>query len=56
MPEPARNAMGRRGRDWVMAHFDAAGVAQQTLRLYGEIVGPDGAPALVPQSDKMGAI
>ena len=56
MPEPARKAMGRRGRDWVMAHFDAAGVAEQTLRLYGEIAGRDCAPALVPQSDKMSAI
>jgi glycosyltransferase involved in cell wall biosynthesis len=40
MPEPARNAMGRRGRDWVLDHFNAAGVAEQTLRLYGEIAGP----------------
>jgi len=43
MPEPARLAMGARGRDWVVGHFDAPVVAQQTLRLYAEIAGR-GAP------------
>jgi glycosyltransferase involved in cell wall biosynthesis len=56
MDEPARRAMGRRGRDWVLGHFNAAEVAAQTLRLYGEITGRDSAPALVPQSDKISAI
>jgi len=48
--------MGLRGRDWVLGHFDAAEVAAQTLRLYGEITGRHSAPALVPQSDKISAI
>jgi glycosyltransferase involved in cell wall biosynthesis len=55
LDDGARNAMGRRGRDWVLGHFDAEGVAAQTLRLYGEIVGCVSAPALVPQTDKIRA-
>jgi glycosyltransferase involved in cell wall biosynthesis len=39
MPEPARRAMGARGRDWVLGHFGTSVVAQQTLRLYAEIAG-----------------
>jgi glycosyltransferase involved in cell wall biosynthesis len=49
MEEPARNAMGLRGRDWVLGQFKAAGIAAQTLRLYDEIAGRDKAPDLVPQ-------
>ena len=49
MEEPTRNAIGLRGRDWVLDHFNAAGVTAQTLRLYGEIAGRKSAPALVPQ-------
>jgi glycosyltransferase involved in cell wall biosynthesis len=49
LPEPARSAIGTRGRDWVLGHFNVAGVAEQTLRLYGEIAGRESAPALVPQ-------
>jgi glycosyltransferase involved in cell wall biosynthesis len=45
LPEPARRAMGARGRDWVLGHFNAGTVAEQTLRLYGEITGRDKAPA-----------
>ncbi len=56
LAEPIRNAMGRRGRDWVLGHFDGAGVAAQTLQLYGEIAGRACAPALVPRSDKISAI
>jgi glycosyltransferase involved in cell wall biosynthesis len=60
LEEPARNAMGLRGRDWVLEQFDAGRVATQTLRLYGEIAGREMAPALVPQSlhgsDKISAI
>jgi glycosyltransferase involved in cell wall biosynthesis len=37
MPEPNRATIGRRGRDWVLGHFNAEIVAEQTLRLYGEI-------------------
>ena len=39
LPEPPRRAMGARGRDWVLSHFDTPVVAQQTLRLYDEITG-----------------
>ena len=39
LPEPARRAMGARGRDWVLGHFNAGAVAEQTLRLYDEIAG-----------------
>lgn len=40
MPEPNRATIGRRGRDWVLGHFNAEIVAEQTLRLYGEIARP----------------
>ncbi len=49
LDEPARNAMGLRGRDWVLEQFNAAGIAAQTLRLYGEIAGRENEPALVPR-------
>jgi glycosyltransferase involved in cell wall biosynthesis len=39
MPEPVRRAIGARGRDWVLGHFSAPVVAEQTLRLYREIAG-----------------
>lgn len=58
--EATRRAMGARGRDWVLGHFNAAGISAQTLRLYGEIAGREEAPALVPQAspkpDKISAI
>ena len=44
LSEPARNAMGRRGRDWVLGHFDGEGVAAQMLALYSEITGRPCAP------------
>jgi glycosyltransferase involved in cell wall biosynthesis len=56
LSESVRNAVGRRGRDWVLGHFDGAGVAAQTLQLYGEIAGRVCTPAPVPQSDKISAI
>jgi glycosyltransferase involved in cell wall biosynthesis len=40
MPEPNRATIGRRGRDWVLGHFNAEIVAEQTLQLYGEIARP----------------
>ncbi len=49
MPEASRRLMGVRGREWVLDHFNATAVAEQTLRLYGEIAGSANAPALVPQ-------
>ncbi|HWU27421.1 MAG TPA: glycosyltransferase [Rhizomicrobium sp.] len=39
MPEPNRATIGRRGRDWVLEHFNDEIVAEQTLRVYGQIVG-----------------
>lgn len=61
LSEPARNAMGRRGREWVLGHFDGDGVAAQTLRLYSEIAGrpitQEGrGSAALSQSDKISAI
>lgn len=49
MPEPTRRAMGARGRDWVLGHFNAATVAEQTLRLYDEIAEQQEPRAVVPQ-------
>ncbi len=37
MPEPARRAIGERGRNWVLTNFNAPAVAEQTLRLYADI-------------------
>ena len=37
MPEPNRATIGRRGRDWVLSHFNADTVTEQTLVLYGQI-------------------
>ncbi|HEY6025298.1 MAG TPA: glycosyltransferase [Pseudolabrys sp.] len=39
IPAPMRAAMGGRGRDWVLGHFNAGVVAEQTLRLYDEATG-----------------
>ncbi|HVZ53297.1 MAG TPA: glycosyltransferase [Pseudolabrys sp.] len=39
MPEPTRAAMGVRGHDWVIDHFNAAAVSEQTLRLYRTATG-----------------
>ncbi len=49
LPEASRSAIGMRGRDWALGHFNAPAIAEQTLRLYGEIAGREVAPALVPQ-------
>lgn len=61
LPEPARNAMGRRGREWVLGHFDGKRVAGLTLQVYSEIAGrpiagEPCAPAALSQSDKISAI
>ncbi len=51
MPEPVRATIGARGRDWVLGHFDAARIAEQTLALYAEIAGRSAAaPPLTPQA------
>jgi len=39
MPEPARAAMGRRGRAWVIDQFDASVAARRMLALYRELSG-----------------
>lgn len=41
MPEPNLAAMGRRGREWVLGHFNAGLAAERMLKLYGEVAGPD---------------
>jgi len=42
MPEPNSATIGRRGREWVVGHFNPEIVAEQTLRLYGEIARQSG--------------
>jgi glycosyltransferase involved in cell wall biosynthesis len=37
MPELNRATLGRRGREWVLAHFNSASVTEQMLRIYDEI-------------------
>jgi glycosyltransferase involved in cell wall biosynthesis len=50
MPEPNRATIGRRGREWVLSHFNADIVAEQTLRIYGRIAGvPEGTAAPIKQ-------
>ena len=39
MPAPTRDAIGARGRDWVVGHFHPSGVAEQTLWLYSDAMG-----------------
>jgi len=46
MPESERRAIGARGREWVVGHFNPATVAAQTLRLYGEVIAGAEAPAV----------
>jgi glycosyltransferase involved in cell wall biosynthesis len=50
MPEPNRATIGRRGREWVLGHFNADVVAEQTLRVYGRIAGmPEVTAAAIKQ-------
>lgn len=37
LPESARQAIGARGRDWVLEHFNAAAVSEMTLKLYADV-------------------
>ena len=40
LSDAARNAIGRRGREWVADHFDAAGIERATLALYADVTRP----------------
>ena len=55
MPEQNRATIGRRGREWVLEHFNQTIVAEQTLRLYGDIVEKSRRKENAGQ-DKIGAI
>jgi glycosyltransferase involved in cell wall biosynthesis len=50
MPEPNRATIGRRGRDWVVGHFNAATVTEQTLHLYRGVIGATRIPAVPAQN------
>ncbi|MGC1465373.1 MAG: glycosyltransferase [Pseudolabrys sp.] len=50
MPEQTRRAIGARGRDWVLSHFNAEAIAERTLKLYDEIAED------ARRQDKIGAI
>lgn len=56
MSKTAVDAMGVRGRDWVLGHFDAGIGAEQMLRLYADVAGRSDAPVLVPESAETSAI
>jgi glycosyltransferase involved in cell wall biosynthesis len=43
MTEAERQAIGARGREWVLGHFDAAAAAEPTLKLYAEVTAGLGA-------------
>ena len=42
LTDSARSAIGRRGREWVADHFDAATIEQATLALYADVTRPRG--------------
>lgn len=48
LPEPARRAMGDRGRERIRAHYDLARVAERWEDLYREVLARKGL-ALAPQ-------
>jgi glycosyltransferase involved in cell wall biosynthesis len=50
MPELTRRAMGARGRDWVLGHFNPEVVAAQVLKLYGAAIERN-SPDAVPQAE-----
>ena len=52
MPEPTRRAIGARGREWVLGHFNEATVVAQALQLYGDVIKAEKTPALVLQADE----
>lgn len=50
MPEPTRRALGARGRDWVVGHFNAPVVAAQVLRFYADATGREAPRPRVAQA------
>ncbi len=56
MPEPNRAAIGLRGREWAIGHFNAAVAAEQMLRVYDAALGRDAVSAENPGSGKIRAI
>jgi len=56
MPEPIRRAIGQRGRRWVLDHFNAAVVAEQTLGLYSAITSRGKTGGRDPVSGEIRAI
>jgi glycosyltransferase involved in cell wall biosynthesis len=50
MPELNRATIGRRGRDWVLGHFNTAIVTEQTLRLYRDVTGLSVRPDALSQN------
>lgn len=39
LPDSSRQAMGDRGRAWVLSHFNGAAAAELTLKLYADVTG-----------------
>ena len=37
LPESAQQAIGMRGREWVLEHFNADAVSEMTLKLYADV-------------------
>jgi hypothetical protein len=42
MPDPVRATIGRRGREWVLAHCGRARVAEEMLAAYAAVLPPSG--------------
>jgi glycosyltransferase involved in cell wall biosynthesis len=42
LSDTTRTGIGRRGREWVAGHFDAASIERATLGLYAEVTRPKG--------------
>jgi len=42
LSDAVRSGIGRRGREWVAGHFDAASIERAVLALYAEVARPKG--------------
>ena len=51
MPEPVRQAIGRRGREWVLAHCGRARIQEQMLAVYDAVVPPARGAARRPPAE-----